>query len=351
MSVNPPQNLPLQIENKESRFSNLDSNMSTAFQVSATIVDLTKEISDICDDTTEVALKDPGSWQINESLKNYFAIYGFEQNINSDFSGRKREYQSANGKTKARYFNQSPFWGRKANGEKEKRDGLIYSTTKSSVYCGPCILFRDGAQFETKPGFHDWKNAYNRLESHENSPTHETNYFAFKNLSNAKNRVDSHLANEAEKKSYWREIILKIISVVRKLTSRGLALRGKKEEFFVHNNGIYMMSLELLAEHDPFLRYHIAKFGNHGSGRPRYLSYTICDEVIKILAKMVRVRIFQEIRDAKYFSIVIDSTPDVSNVDQSTNVIRCNRRNTSRKVYSIFGECWAHGKENGRRRS
>ena len=83
-----------------------------------------------------------------------------------------------------------------------------------------------------------------------------------------------------------------------------------------------MMSLELISEFDPFLADHIQRFGNPGSGRTSYLSSVICDEVIELLACKVRKIIIDDVKRAKYYSIIVDSTPDVSHTDQLSFVLR-----------------------------
>lgn len=46
-----------------------------------------------------------------------------------------------------------------------------------------------------------------------------------------------------------------------------------------------MMCLELLAQFDSFLAYHIARFSNKGSSITSYLSHGICDEFIQLITK------------------------------------------------------------------
>ena len=123
-------------------------------------------------------------------------------------------------------------------------------------------------------------------------------------------------------KEYWTKVLRIVISVIKKLASRGLAFRGHIEKFGSPNNGNYMMALELIAEYNAFLAEHIKKFGNPGSGNPSYLSSTICDEIINLMAVKVLSIIFEEIRFATYWSVIVDSTPDMTHVDQLTIIIR-----------------------------
>ena len=61
---------------------------------------------------------------------------------------------------------------------------------------------------------------------------------------------------------------------------------------------------------------------NKGRGHTSYLSSTICEEVIELMGEKVMSVIVDEIKTAKYFSISVDSTPDIMHVDQLTIIIR-----------------------------
>ncbi|XP_046856081.1 uncharacterized protein LOC124449178 [Xenia sp. Carnegie-2017] len=73
---------------------------------------------------------------------------------------------------------------------------------------------------------------------------------------------------------------------------------------------------------DPFLAQHINRNANKGKGHTSYLSKTICEEFIQLMATRVREQIFTEVKAAKYFSVCVDSTPDISHVDQLTCILR-----------------------------
>ena len=53
-----------------------------------------------------------------------------------------------------------------------------------------------------------------------------------------------------------------------------------------------------------------------------YLSPTTQNELILLLSKKVKNIILQEVREAKYFAIMCDSTPDISHTDQMTLIVR-----------------------------
>lgn len=80
--------------------------------------------------------------------------------------------------------------------------------------------------------------------------------------------------------------------------------------------------LELISQFDPFLAVHIKTYGQKGRGSFSYLSSTICEEFIDMMGEKTRQVIAEELRDANYFSVIVDSTPDLSHVDQLTFIFR-----------------------------
>ena len=79
--------------------------------------------------------------------------------------------------------------------------------------------------------------------------------------------------------------------------------------------------LELIAKAEPLISEHLRK-SSTVSGKVSYLSATIQNEFISILANNVVQKIIHEVRNAKYYSIIIDSTPDVSHIEQLSFVLR-----------------------------
>ena len=97
-------------------------------------------------------------------------------------------------------------------------------------------------------------------------------------------RVDWCLQIQFKKeKEYWINVLRRVGSVAKLLSSRGMAFRGENENIGSQHNGNYLGVLELSAQYDPFLSSHLAKYGNQGRGRPSCSSSTICEEVIEIM--------------------------------------------------------------------
>ena len=67
---------------------------------------------------------------------------------------------------------------------------------------------------------------------------------------------------------------------------------------------------------------HIKAHANMGKGHTSYLSKTICEEFISLIGSSVHDSIICELKNSKYYTISLDSTSDISNVDQLTLIVR-----------------------------
>jgi hypothetical protein len=80
--------------------------------------------------------------------------------------------------------------------------------------------------------------------------------------------------------------------------------------------------MELLSQFHPFLCEHIKRYGNAGKGIPSYLSVTICDEFRELMGSKHLAATATEIQKAKCFSVSVDSTPNITHIDQLTFILR-----------------------------
>ena len=149
--------------------------------------------------------------------------------------------------------------------------------------------------------------------------------------------MDVELAQQAEQvENYWRSVLKRLISVIKFSCERGLALRGENEIMWSAANGNYLGLLELLAQYDDFLKQHIQKHANLGSGHTNYLSSTICEELVQLMGKRVLDEIVSRIKRSRYYSVTLDSTPDEGHVDQLTLVFRFMENTTPVERFFAF---------------
>ena len=168
-------------------------------------------------------------------------------------------------------------------------------------------------------GFSDWKHASSRLIDHDNSAAHHSAQVAHSSQRQVCGRIDCEIGKQLEaEKRYWHDILKRVHgTVIKFLSERGLPFRGDNEILNSPHNRIYLGVLELISKFDPFLRNHIETYRNKGKGRPSYLSSTICEEFIEIMGSTVLSVIITELKEAKYFSLSVDSTTDLCHVDHA----------------------------------
>ena len=187
--------------------------------------------------------------------------------------------------------------------------------------CTACKLFSQvKSQFTI--GFDDWKNVHTRIVSHEISTPHQSAISAWISRRGICNIQTSIIDQNHQQYKYWQQVLERVVKVILFLGERGLALRGKDETIGSVHNGNLLGILELLSEYDGFLAKHIERYGNPGRGRTSHLSSTICNEFIDIIGDLMLKNIIQETKESKYYGIIVDSTPDLSHVDQLTFILR-----------------------------
>jgi len=76
-----------------------------------------------------------------------------------------------------------------------------------------------------------------------------------------------------------------------------------------------------LAEFDPVIKNHVDRITNDQIS-DHYLGPSIQNELINLLAIAIRSAIVAKVKEAKYFSVILDCTPDASHQEQMSLIIR-----------------------------
>ena len=243
--------------------------------------------------------------------------------------GPKRDSSIQHGKKDklSRRFSAVSYTRVLSNGEKCDREWLVYSKDLDKVFCFCCKLLRKGlvrGQLANE-GFSDWAHLGHRLKEHETSREHVTNMttcYDLRLMLEKNQTIDKVAQRELEKeKEHWRKVLLRILLIVKFLAEHNIAFRGSNSKLYQESNGNFLGLIEMLAEFDPVIKEHVERITNEKI-RDHYLGPSIQNELINMLATAIRSRIIEKVKEAKYFSVILDCTPDASHQEQMSLIIR-----------------------------
>nr|CAI5839965.1 unnamed protein product [Callosobruchus analis] len=148
---------------------------------------------------------------------------------------------------------------------------------------------------------------------HEKSEQHISASLSYNNWLQG-NIIDTLLKSEIDSKiTFWRDVLHRIINVIITLVSCNLPLRGHDSD-----SGKFMAISRLLTNYDATLKGLLLK----PKGEINYLSPTIQNEIISLLGTTVRNNMISEIKKAPFLTIILDTTQDLSKIDQLSVVFR-----------------------------
>lgn len=262
--------------------------------------------------------KDPGTWPpITSSIRTLLVEKGPQhcepKNVPRDNKGR--------------HFSKKWFYRNLSNGEKVRRQWLMYSEVKNTVFCFPCVLFSNDTS--TCPfsnnGFNDWQHLNPYIPDHEKSKSHLNNFISWKELERRIHMgvsIDSQFEKSITKeKEKWRNILKIIIDVILFCSKNNLPLRGTTEKIGDSNSGIFLQLIEVISQYSPVLAQHVQEV-RQSNFHTSYFSPTIQNEIIVLLGQTIRNKIITNIKEEKYYGIMFDCTPDVSHKEQMSQIIR-----------------------------
>lgn len=225
------------------------------------------------------------------------------------------------------------------------RQWLSFNKEEEKVYCSVCMafsyikdsLFVQGMKTLTK-------HIYKQVQVHENSKVHNEAVYAYMQAKKSNdisalinvNQRNAFLVQVSERRLFLSRIIEGILYIGR----QSIAYRSNKGEQAYSlddrsiNHGNFLELLITWSKFDPFLEkqleYVIKKSKHHnlltpGRGRGSlvtFISKTTINKIITLISNFIQLEIGKEAREAKFFSLLVDSSQDVSVTDQLAICIR-----------------------------
>nr|XP_004206907.1 52 kDa repressor of the inhibitor of the protein kinase-like [Hydra vulgaris] len=237
------------------------------------------------------------------------------------------------------------------NGEYVPRDWLVWSKVKQSIFCFPCRLFSklptaSRSRLTTISGYcfqRNWKKLHDKIPEHQNSSNHKYCYIKWRLLEKSIDSnftVDSMLLQTIKNQaSQWKQVLRQILDVTLFLAKRGLGFKGTSDLVGVAANGNFLGILELLSHYDFVLKDHLNKVMKSQKlkrgQQSNYLSPEIQNEFVKCCAKKVLDVILSEREAAKFYSILVDATPDSTHMEQTVFILRYVYLNEENSLYEV----------------
>lgn len=229
-----------------------------------------------------------------------------------------------------RSFHDNWYWKQLPSGERVRRKWMTYSISENKLYCFHCALF--GKNLKTnwsREGFCNWKNGIPKIIVHETSEAHimssikaayrETAFPILPSLEEKKN-LD---------KALNKEIVRHLIDITLYLGRHCLPFRGHKERWNEKLMGNFKDLAVLLANYSPALSSYITQVQLKGKKIHNFLSWQRQNQLIQSIFMHIKDTIQKELLEARFFSVSLDTTFDVSKKEQLSVILRYINKNTT----------------------
>lgn len=204
---------------------------------------------------------------------------------------------------------------------------IKFDKQKNRVFCSVCcdavannaklpITAASSRDIESKNafvtnGFSSWSKALERFRAHEKSEVHRAAVEAMTHISRGHNIASALSASKQKEMKDARKALLCVLSSLRYLASGGLSVRGHTDE-----NSNFIRLLQLRSDDVSELKSWLARSSY------KWTSHEIINEMMSIMSHEVIRQLATTVREAKFYSIIVDETSDISVHEQISICIR-----------------------------
>lgn len=200
---------------------------------------------------------------------------------------------------------------------------LCFSPKIKRPFCQSCWLFGDPSAQQKEwvdgvPGTP--KNYGNKIKLHEKSQAHRDASSSFGRWK-AGQRIDRDNEKLLQKETnFWRQVLHRIINIVMTLATMSLAFRGHREHVGDGScyGGNFLALVSMQASFDPILQDLLRT----PARTAKYLSAVIQNELIQLISNNLRKQLIAKIQDCPFFTIIVDTTSDITRADQISIIVR-----------------------------
>ncbi|XP_025202917.1 zinc finger MYM-type protein 1-like [Melanaphis sacchari] len=225
-----------------------------------------------------------------------------------------------------RSFQTSWYWKSLPGNVNVRRDWLSYSVSSDKMFCHHCLLFgRNINKAWSVDGVASWPRALQSMQIHECSEAHIEASLKLKLKKISLPILPLLEEKHRRDKAINKEIVLDLIDITFFLAKNCIAFRGHKESLKeeLGNRGNFLDLVHLMSKRSPCLASYITKLQlSTKKQNVSLISNIRQNQLIGSLASAIRTSIQEELKTARFFSISIDSTFDLSRKEQISFVVR-----------------------------
>lgn len=225
-----------------------------------------------------------------------------------------------------RSFQASWYWKCLPGNVNVRRDWLSYSVSSDKMFCHHCLLFgRNINKAWSVDGVASWPRALKSMQIHECSEAHIEASLKLKLKKISLPILPLLEEKHRRDKAINIEIVKDLIDITFFLAKNCIAFRGHKESLKeeLGNRGNFLDLVHLMSKRSPCLASYKTKLQLLTKKQNVSLISNIRqNQLIGSLASAIRTSIQEELKTARFFSISVDSTFDLSRKEQISFVVR-----------------------------